>query len=111
MAQKQAWIDDDNSIHDERFKRFYKVFLAARFPRITDNTTPRCMLFKWSDNLCLFSNSTNTLPIELNQVKLHNYIKPYPFKNELAINLSNYNFFDAWTIFLITNYIENISWM
>ena len=39
MAQKQR-------IHDERLKRFKKLFMAARFPRNSDNVTPRCMLFK-----------------------------------------------------------------
>ena len=33
-------MDDDESIHDERWKRFNEVLMAARVPRISDNRTP-----------------------------------------------------------------------
>ena len=51
-------MHDDSSIHDEPLKRFNQVLMTARFPRILVNRTPRCMLFKLSDDQCLFPNFT-----------------------------------------------------
>ena len=82
MAQIKVWIHDDKSIHDERFRGFNEVFTAAQFPRISDNITPRCKLFKSShdeDDTYVFSKFTNTVPIKLNQVNLHNNINAYTF--------------------------------
>ena len=83
MAQIQVWIHDDKSIHDERFKGFNEVFTAAQFPRISDNITPRCKLFKSShdeDDTYVFSKLTKIVPSKLNQVKLHNSTKDYLLK-------------------------------
>ena len=85
----------DKSIHDERRKGFNEVFTAAQFLRILDNITPSCMLFKWSDDSCIFSKLANIFNSKLNQVKLHNDIKAYPFKpveSLLILYMNNWSY-------------------
>ena len=84
-AYLQAWI------HEKRLKRFNKVFMAAQFPRILDNSHVSpigvCCSNEVKIHTCIFLNWQKKNYSKLNQVKLHNNIKDYPWKNKILINL------------------------